>query len=47
MKVGKCLPAGWASFISPDHHRIGLGLDVGTTTKKKSNPTVLALTHEV
>jgi hypothetical protein len=47
MKVEKCLPAGWASFISPDHPRIGLGLDIGTTTKKKSNPTVLAVTQEV
>jgi hypothetical protein len=47
MKVEKCLPAGWPSFISPDHPRIGLGLDIGTTTKKKSNPTVLALTQEV
>lgn len=47
MKVSKCLPAGWASFISPDHPRIGIGLDIGTTSKKKSNPTVLALTQEV
>lgn len=47
MKVSQALPAGWASFISPDHPRIGLGLDVGTTTKQKSNPSVLAVTQEV
>jgi phage FluMu gp28-like protein len=47
MKVAKALPAGWASFISPDHPRIGIGFDVGTTTKQKSNPSVLALTQEV
>jgi hypothetical protein len=47
MKVSKALPAGWPSFISPDYPRIGLGLDVGTTTKQKSNPSVLAVTQEV
>ena len=47
MKVAQALPAGWASFISPDHPRLALGMDIGTTTKKKSNPTVLALIQEV
>ena len=47
MKVAQSLPAGWASFISPDYPRIGLGMDIGTTTKQKSNPSVLAVTQEV
>jgi phage FluMu gp28-like protein len=47
MKVAKVLPAGWAASISPDHPRLGLGFDVGTTTKQKSNPSVIALTQEV
>lgn len=47
MKISQVLPAGWSSFISPDHPRLGLGLDVGTTTKQKSNPSVLALIQEV
>jgi ABC-type transport system involved in Fe-S cluster assembly fused permease/ATPase subunit len=41
------LPKGWAAAISPDYVRLGLGLDVGTTTKQKSNPSVLALVQEV
>ena len=47
MKVSAALPVGWPSFISPDHGRIGLGLDIGTTTKQKSNPSVLSLIQEV
>lgn len=47
MKVSAVLPRGWASCISPDHSRLGLGFDVGTTTKQKSNPSVLALIQEV
>lgn len=47
MKASKALPAGWPSYFDPGSPRIGLGLDVGTTTKKKSNPTVLAVTQEV
>lgn len=47
MKVSAALPAGWADFISPEHPRIGLGLDIGTTTKQKSNPSVLSLVQEV
>jgi phage FluMu gp28-like protein len=47
MKVSSLLPAGWASFISLDSPRLALGLDIGTTTKQKSNPSVLALTQEV
>ena len=47
MKVCDILPKGWAAAISPDHARLGLGLDIGTTTKQKSNPSVLALVQEV
>jgi len=47
VKVSEMLPKGWAAAISPDYVRLGLGLDVGTTTKQKSNPSVLALVQEV
>lgn len=47
MKVANALPAGWADTISPDYTRLGLGLDIGTTSKQKSNPSVLSLIQEV
>jgi hypothetical protein len=47
VKVAQAIPAGWGSFFAPDFPRIGMGLDVGTTTKLKSNPSVLAVTQQV
>lgn len=47
MKIQDMLPKGWAGFFAPDAPRIGLGLDLGTTEKKKSNPSCLAVTQEL
>jgi hypothetical protein len=47
VKVSDAIPKGWAGFIAPDAPRLGLGLDLATTTKKKSNPSALALTQEI
>ncbi|WP_043586297.1 hypothetical protein [Geminisphaera colitermitum] len=41
------LPVRWRESFLPDFPRIGLGLDLGTTTKKKSNPSVLAVNQQV
>jgi hypothetical protein len=46
-RAGDVLPDNLADFIDPGHPRLGMGLDLATTTKKKSNPTVLALAQEV
>ena len=46
MKVADALPRGWTALLDPDSRRIGLGLDLGTTTKRKSNPTALAVVQE-
>jgi hypothetical protein len=47
MKVGAALPKGWASVISAEHPRLGIGFDIGTTAKQKSNPSAIALTQQV
>lgn len=47
MNVADSIPAGWVDLISPEHPLIGLGMDVGTTENKKSNPSALALTQSV
>lgn len=46
MNVAAILPAGWAELLSPDAPRIGIGIDVGTTEKKKSNPSALTVAQE-
>jgi len=47
MKVSEILPRGWADVIAPKYARLGIGFDVATTTKKKSNPSSLAIVQEV
>jgi hypothetical protein len=44
---GSVLPASWREVFDPLYPKIGLGLDLGTTTKKKSNPSVLAVNQLV
>lgn len=47
LRVQDILPENLGDFIDPAHPRLGLGLDLATTTKKKSNPSALALAQEV
>lgn len=47
VNVKGLLPADWLLAFSRAHPLVGLGLDVGTTTKKKSNPSVLAICQKV
>lgn len=46
MNTENILPADWTDLISPDQPRLGLGIDPATTTKKRSNPTAIALVQE-
>ena len=45
VSIEDVLPKGWRDFIAPEG-RIGLGLDIATTTKKKSNPSGFAIIQE-
>lgn len=47
MKVSGILPRGWVDFFDPDFPKVGIGFDVATTTKKKSNPSCLAVVQQV
>ncbi|MFZ4394189.1 MAG: hypothetical protein ACOYOU_01025 [Kiritimatiellia bacterium] len=47
MNVADYIPSTWIDMISPDHPVLGMGLDVATTTGKKSNPSALALTQSM
>jgi hypothetical protein len=47
VNVASILPADWLASVDRAHSKLGLGLDVGTTTKEKSNPSVLALAQKV
>ena len=47
MKALDVLPSNWRDVFSPDHRRIGIGIDPATTTKKKSNPTGIAVIQQV
>jgi hypothetical protein len=46
MKPSEMFPAGWEQLFVPDK-RISLGMDIGTTEGKKSNPTALAIAQEI
>jgi hypothetical protein len=46
LTVSDIFPADWHEHFAPAG-RVGLGLDVGTTEKNKSNPSALAVTQEV
>lgn len=41
------LPVNWRDVFSADDRRIGIGVDPATTTKKKSNPTGIAVVQQV
>lgn len=45
LSVNDILPAGWRDVFKPTG-RIGIGTDLGTTTKAKSNPTGVAVIQE-
>jgi hypothetical protein len=47
MIVSDVLPANWRDVFSQDHRRIGIGVDPATTTKRKSNPTGVAVIQQV
>lgn len=47
MNVQDILPADWRDPFSPQWPRIGIGMDVATTTNKKSNPSAIAVTQQV
>lgn len=47
VSVQSIFPPGWQGYLDPMYPRLGLGLDLATTTKKKSNPACLALTQQV
>lgn len=47
IRLADLLPNGWLDLIDPRYPRIGLGLDLATTTGAKSNPSAFALTQEV
>lgn len=47
VNVAGLLPEGWTSALDKDNPVLTLGLDVGTTAKKTSNPSVLSLCQKV
>lgn len=47
MIVSDVLPANWRDVFSRDYPRVGIGVDPATTTKKKSNPTGVAVIQQV
>lgn len=44
--INDVFPKGWRGYFAPTG-RVGIGMDLGTTTKAKSNPSALAITQEV
>jgi hypothetical protein len=46
MKAADILPPGWRGVFAPAG-RVGIGMDLGTTNKAKSNPTAIAVCQEV
>ncbi len=47
MTLSHVLPANWRDVFTRDHRRIGIGVDPATTTKKKSNPSAIAVIQQV
>ena len=47
VRLEDVLPTGWIDTFSRDHRRIAIGVDLGTTTKDKSNPTAVAVGQQV
>lgn len=47
IKAKDCFPNDWLDVFDLRHGRIGAGLDVATTTKKKSNPSAFVLTQQI
>jgi hypothetical protein len=45
MRVADILPAGWRGVFSPQG-RVGIGMDLATTNKARSNPTAIAVCQE-
>lgn len=46
IRVQDILPTGWRDVFTPNDP-VGIGIDLGTTTKKKSNPTSIAVLQKV
>lgn len=47
VSVSEIFPPGWRGYFAPENGRIGIGIDLATTTKRKSNPSALAITQQV
>lgn len=47
IRVEDVLPAGWEKLFVPTATKIGIGYDVATTTKQKSNPSAITVTQQV
>ena len=45
--VTDCWPHAWKGLLDPQYPIIGIGYDVATTTKKKSNPSCIAVTQKI
>ena len=45
--ITDCWPPYWKGLLDPLHPQIGIGFDVATTAKKKSNPSCLCVTQKV
>jgi hypothetical protein len=45
-EIPNLLPIGWQDVLDPIAPRLGLGYDIATTTKKKSNPSSITLMQE-
>lgn len=46
VRVQDILPTGWRDLLTPGDP-VGLGVDLGTTTKKKSNPSAISVIQKV
>lgn len=47
MNITSLLPAGWQSVFTESDRKIAIGVDPATTTKRKSNPTAIAVAQLV
>ncbi len=47
IRVEDVLPKGCFNLFSRTHPKVAIGLDLGTTTKAKSNPTAVAVLQQV
>ncbi|MBI5770906.1 MAG: hypothetical protein HZA93_24220 [Verrucomicrobia bacterium] len=46
IRVEDILPKGWAELFDRNSPRVGIGYDIATTTKGKSNPSAITVTQQ-